>query len=672
MIYNSQDFIAKYKRKPHERDDVYEHLLYSFDIETTRTEARCSYMYIWQIGLDNDVILGRTWEEYIEVMQHIEKLYVSDRKIICWVHNLSHEFQFFKKRIKWAIRKDGSYDIFATDDRKIIKAITAGGTVFLDSAILSGRSLASLAKTYTQTQKLVGDLDYDILRNNKTELTEQELAYCVNDVVILTEWADYCFKRWSNKIPLTKTGIVRDDLKRNFRTLTKDEQSDYRKMIHRCYPTEKQYATWFRWLYCGGMVHADWMHVNQIIESDDAAAVDFKSSYPSTMFDKMPYSLKLTKPSMESIRWVMKDIESRCMILKAHFVGLRRTTSHATISKHKALVGEGSCYCDNGRIIYADNVTLIMTEYDYAIVRKYYTWEKIELQSLRTGVKDYLPTFVLDTLYQYYVKKETQPKNSLEYTLAKQNLNSMYGCCCTKVVEQDLVFNGHKMVPASYQKSFIKSVNSAILLPQWGIWISSKARNNLLTIVYEITKNSEFGSDAIYMDTDSIKLLNYSKHKHLIDDYNRKILERNERIKAERGYDIGKLGIFAFEGYLKKLKTLGCKRYICDVSEDGIEPAHTEVTIAGLPKQALLDYCKRRDLDVYDAFSNRLRIPESESMKKTVVYKDDMVAEEVDGVEMSEESCACIVPVPFRMTMASDFIELLSSLRNKQFMGGRL
>ena len=37
-------------------------------------------------------------------------------------------------------------------------------------------------------EKLVGNLDYDLIRNSKTELTEKELKYCENDCLVIYEY----------------------------------------------------------------------------------------------------------------------------------------------------------------------------------------------------------------------------------------------------------------------------------------------------------------------------------------------------------------------------------------------------------------------------------------------------------------------------------------------------
>ena len=117
----------------------------SFDIETTsfyRDEAGCQYsyeqlkrlqgqtgkkiklekvatMYVWQWGINGNVIVGRTWSEFVDMMQTVvETLGLNEkRRLICYVHNLAYEFQFIRERFTWN-------KVFSIDLRKPIYAIT--------------------------------------------------------------------------------------------------------------------------------------------------------------------------------------------------------------------------------------------------------------------------------------------------------------------------------------------------------------------------------------------------------------------------------------------------------------------------------------------------------------------------------------------------------------------
>ena len=114
----------------------------SFDIETTSfyvDNYKAAIMYEWTFGINGNVIIGRTWEEFETMMNEItEYLHLADDlRLIVYVHNLSFEFQFMRKHFEWL-------KIFAIDTRKPIYAITTSGIEFRCSYLLSGYGLAKL------------------------------------------------------------------------------------------------------------------------------------------------------------------------------------------------------------------------------------------------------------------------------------------------------------------------------------------------------------------------------------------------------------------------------------------------------------------------------------------------------------------------------------------------
>jgi hypothetical protein len=163
--------------------------------------------------------------------------------------------------------------------------------------------------------------------------------------------------------------------------------------------------------------------------------------------------------------------------------------------------------------------------------------------------------------------------------------------------------------------------------------------------------------DVIYYDTDSIKLLNYDKHKAKIVDYNKdisaKIRQACNRLHLPFQY-FNDLGTYDVE-YIgcEKFKTLGAKRYIYTV--DG----KTKVTIAGLPKGTLTEYCEKNHKDIYDVFSDGMLMSAEISAKKTTAYNDDEHTDYVDGVRMTEKSSVGIYDIPFKMTLDKYFAHLI-------------
>ena len=93
--------------------------------------------------------------------------------------------------------------------------MTDFGIEFRCSYQLSGYSLDELGKTLTlfpDVRKAVGELDYHKIRHSETELTDEELEYCRNDVrVVMAYIAERMqFDGSISKLPRTKTGYVRE------------------------------------------------------------------------------------------------------------------------------------------------------------------------------------------------------------------------------------------------------------------------------------------------------------------------------------------------------------------------------------------------------------------------------------------------------------------------------
>lgn len=636
----------------------------SFDIETT-TKGDHAYMYQWQFAIEEAVIFGRKWEEFTELLTFIVKLYKINpktRKLIIWDHNFSFEFQFLKFRLNWAKNpKSGAYSIFATANTRIIKAETEEGLEFRDSLAISGYNLATLAKNYCKTQKMVGDLDYQKLRNSQTPLTDEEKRYCANDVIILKEYAEYLFSRFGGKIPLTKTGIVRSDTKDAFKRDPNYER--LKAMIFACFPSEDFYKKMMQWLYKGGYVHANYIYCGVDIQAP-VESFDFKSAYPSACFEKFPYMF--AEIPVINAKKHLDDPDTWAVIIDAEFTDFETVSTHAIFSRHKAMPESEDILTDNGRIRYAKTLHVMINELEFEDFKNFYRWKKLKINKCWISRKHELPEYVKKTVAKYYLLKNSLKKGTPEYAESKEELNSIYGMMVTGLFHDELIFDmstGNFEI-SDHGKPWFKIVQSQFLLPQWGVWITSICRHNLLSIVHQI------GEDAIYSDTDSVKVLNANQYRPIIDEFNRKILSRNEKLK-ETGYDIGKLGIFDDEGTYSRFKTIGCKRYLYEQNGE-VTPV-----IAGLPKKDFLAYCEKRKLNIWEIFSDKMMISASFTGKKrskitNEEYSDQITDEFGNSEVMKEKSGVALLEVPFSMSLTEEYIDFVNYyLRKNQIIVGK-
>lgn len=149
----------------------------AFDIETSSFEVngnkQCC-MYLWAFGLNGSVLYGRSWNEFINLLQQLSNLLsLSDTKrLVCYVHNLGYEFQFMRKWLDWV-------SVFSLKTYKPVKALCTLGIEFRCSYQLSGYSLEKLGEelqTY-KVNKLVGSLDYSLIRHSETPIKQEEMEY---------------------------------------------------------------------------------------------------------------------------------------------------------------------------------------------------------------------------------------------------------------------------------------------------------------------------------------------------------------------------------------------------------------------------------------------------------------------------------------------------------------
>lgn len=78
----------------------YLEVIASWDIETSKTEYKDgthAFMYIWQLHIwGMPVIYGRTWEDFITVIDELNRIIPEKKRLVIYVHNLAHEFQFLR------------------------------------------------------------------------------------------------------------------------------------------------------------------------------------------------------------------------------------------------------------------------------------------------------------------------------------------------------------------------------------------------------------------------------------------------------------------------------------------------------------------------------------------------------------------------------------------------
>ena len=639
----------------------------SFDIETTQyidyeNDIKESYMYIWQVGLFEDSIYGRKWEEYVYFIDYIINILKSyeirETRIICWVANLGYEFQFIRKHFTIT-------DTFAKEERHPISFMLNNYIEFRDALSYSGGSLDFLAKNFTKTQKLVDTLNYDLPRNSKTILHMSDYNYCNNDVIILCEFAEFIYNEWSNKhyIPLTKTGILRYEVKQEAKKLYKLKYlKDYVKNL---YPkTKAEYLFIMQYLFRGGYTHALCFYADKLI-TQKMRGIDFESSYPSVMLKNYVPKNPFKEVKITTEEELVNLCKNYCTIFIATFENIKAKYGYTIESKNR-IIKYSNGYFDNGRLYKADKVKVYLTELDYYNYKDFYEWETMQIEYCAISKRGAIPDYLLIPLLKAYCKKQELKLNGLsdtrDYAIQKSTVNASYGLSVTRLVFKDIQYINDKWGYNESKKSYEEQINNQILSNFFGIYITAHARRN------ELFTLANMLGDVIYSDTDSHKLLNYEKHKKFIEDYNDKQRVLNEKISKKYNIDfelIKNLGCFSDEGEIIRFKTLGTKRY-CYEDKKGL---HT--VVSGARKKSIIEFAKKSKKDVFEIFTDGLVIPKEDSQKMTTHYNDNETSRVIIDYQGNEElmeelSSVALYSIPFSLKLDDDFRNFLYMIKERK------
>lgn len=596
------------------------------------TIEKCSLMYVWQFGLNGHVIIGREWHEFTTMLHTIASiLKLSDnRRLVCYVHNLSYEFQFIRMLLEWE-------RVFSIDLRKPIYAITKSGIEFRCSYLLSGYSLSKLSDQLQKYKcaKMVGDLDYSLIRHTATPLSTKEIGYCVNDVVVVMNYIRERIEEYGNiyRLPITKTGFVRKYCRKMcFKAQDKNGKTipnyKYIDNIKDMYITGSEEFGMLQRAFAGGFTHANANYTDEILT--DVDSYDFTSSYPYVMVsERFPMSrgVRIEPTNMKQFEYLISryccvfDIE-----LKEVFPKLLQDNP---ISVSKCFIKEEVCE-NNGRVVCAKRIALTITDIDYNIIKNFYTWDHLSIGVMYCYRKEYLPTEFVKAVLHLYEKKTVLKGvkgKEVEYLNSKEMLNSCYGMSVTNPLRDEITYDGvwdTTKADIVLLDQYNNSRNRFLFYP-WGVFVTAYARRNLFTAI------AELGDDYVYSDTDSVKVLNGDRHKAYFSAYNNTVDAKLRAACTYHGLPLTMcmpdtikgitkvLGVWDYEGRYKRFKTLGAKRYMVEEADENVS-----LTVSGVNKKTAVPYLleKYGHEKIFEKFTNYLSIPPEATGKNIHTYID--------------------------------------------------
>ena len=677
----------------------YKDIVCAFDIETsrykigehniTKTKIKDDYialMYIWQfqIGLDLTII-GRTWEEFTQLMEMINNGLNKDERLLIFIHNLSHEFQFLRdKRILGEHIKEDS--VFILSSRKILRFIAYDKIEFRCSYIHSNMSLGLFTDKMGVThKKLSGDeYNYNILRFPWSEIKREELEYAVNDVLGLVE----CIYKEMEidgdslySLPLTSTGYVRRDIRAAIKQGLPRNYIEERKPD---YETYDMLNSAFR----GGNTHANRFIAGRRVEGN-IKEFDRSSSYPDVQLnrkfpigkyhkpktiDKEGFENCLKKDYAIIARLCLYNLELKDEINPVPYISLSKCENIKPSDREQRKTYRQ----DNGRILSAECVQICVTEIDLDIIFNQYNVSDYLVLNYRWTVKGYLPECIKEVIRGYYTKK-TELKGSEDetdkiiYMKSKNKLNSIYGNSAQNPGKLSIYYkdgnyitgyrNGkteidldkiHDEIELNELYVIVYDSSDTVLPYQWGVYTTSWARYELQVMIDLCGDNFLYcDTDAVYfVDDGTIDFSQYNKRK--IESSTKTFAYADDK-KGNRHY----MGVAECEHEdITAFITWGAKKYAFIDTQNKLH-----ITISGVSKKYSVGEVENEfDENIYTSKLNVMQ--EGFTFYKAggneLVYNDIPIEHLIiEGHDIYIPSNVVILPSTYKLHINEDYADII-------------
>lgn len=468
--------------------------LFSFDIETTSWTENIATMYSWCLGAADysnivtckcnedlekitDIINGRTWNEFDDILYELNGVAVfMETRYIIIIYNFDFEWSYMQKNIDFI--RYGYIEKFPTvlEGRHNIMGICAGNLIFLDARRLFG--LGSLKQNAEKYGFEKYEYEYEIKRHSNTELTESEIRYNTNDVLItLGCWAKKLYDNGYEHLcnaPYTATSLIKDLLRKNENVNKIIGYNEIRNKRKNKYLTIKKPVTLFdnaveiassvfpdnvelntmadrlEKAFSGGYSHCNIFIQNKLLYNVFSA--DLGSAYPGAM-QAAWYPRKLLKsknPNLDlykMIKRLREKYDSYMKLAKATrerldefavvLVELKNVSAKVytnslgkvnipIISRHKILEFDNDSLFDNGKLVESKRIKIMCTTIDLLIWDYCYNYKIAYCYECYLGMDiQKLPEYWLNAV-DYTYQAKTILKNTVHKYTENSNWESEY------------------------------------------------------------------------------------------------------------------------------------------------------------------------------------------------------------------------------------------------------
>lgn len=535
---------------------------FTADFETSTWEDNETWVWAWalcDIENPNNVDVGTSIDDFFTRIKKENNPYI-------YFHNLKFDGEFIlyylmKNGYEYTETKDKKEKTFSTliSDMGLFYSIEVYFEVgkktkkvtFIDSLKIINQSVESMPETFKIDDKKL-EIDYNTPRKIGHVLTDDEVAYVKNDVVIVAKALKYLFDMGLTKMTAGSNALseYKEILHLNkFRNLYKPLNYEVDKDIRRAYK--------------GGFTYLNPLYKNK--ETGRGNSIDINSLYPSRMRECL---LPFGEPFFYEGKYVEDKVYPLYIQRITCCFKIKKGRIPTIQIKHSRFV-ENEYLTDSG----IEPVALTLTSIDLKLFLEQYDVTELNYVS---GWK----FKAMRGLFTKYIDKWIEVKNSATISgnkgmrqVAKIMLNSLYGKFATSLdVQSKIPYLENDIVKYKLGE---KRAKAGVYLPM-GCFITAFARDLTIRTSQAITDYSlkKYGVDMYcYSDTDSVKtLLSIDELKQICEIDDVKLgAWKHEHVHNNWSY--------------RRAKFIRQKTYLMEVWNEKKQEYEIQITCAGMPQR---------------------------------------------------------------------------------------
>ena len=600
--WTEADFSYLRESAAYRRDHTHSSLVGAFDLETTAItpdqfgqktlesddiDHEFALMYIWQFGVEDLIVYGRTWDELRECLQDIRAaLHLSSEfKLIVYDQKMKYDFHFFKSELEISAK-----DFLAKDLHDVVKCTVQDCFEFRDSKIYTERDLDTMGEEIG-IPKIKG-YDYSLCRHALTPLSDFELSYCCRDVEILLRYFAKERAKYNGSvkhIPLTGTRIPKERIYHYYREMGSIRSTRASQL--RDTPEDLIMLGKLQKALFGAFNYSDIVYDNKIKENVTHA--DMSTMYGSLMLlERFPLRKFKPLPLPEDHEELLTApvYKGMAMLMTIRVRGIKNKYPNMyvfPVSKEWDYHAR-SCKVYKDKLMSCDKVIMTITDIDYKLLRQFYEYKSIDVLELYGSAYAPLPNYIVKTIVDFYMDKkeasefvkkieqerELTPAEQSAYDRIKTMVARIYGIFVQKpllpryTIKPGGIVEVVKDNDGNVQYDFVKHEYDPVLY-QWGVWVTAHGRASILKSVAAIALEQRGGravnnNNVLYCDTDGLYAL--GDINHIIAQHNAEVQQKlryfcdMNRLYGYKFEDLQGIGEFKVK-HFKAFKSIGLKKY---------------------------------------------------------------------------------------------------------------